>query len=146
MKTFENKLVKVFWDKEKCIHAGQCTDGLPTVFDPERQPWIDVDAATAEEIMKVIDRCPSGALSYEAPGKMDQPKGARSEVTVRVSASGPYLVSGSCHLISCDGRELKAGTTFALCRCGHSRTMPFCDGSHRRVGYKEPSQEEMGPK
>jgi uncharacterized Fe-S cluster protein YjdI len=39
--------------------------GNGAVFDPKRRPWIDLSQASAEEVMRVIDTCPSGALSYE---------------------------------------------------------------------------------
>jgi CDGSH-type Zn-finger protein len=34
--------------------------------------------------------------------------------------------------------------TVALCRCGKSRTRPFCDGSHKLVRFRAPSGEERG--
>jgi CDGSH-type Zn-finger protein len=44
--------------------------------------------------------------------------------------SGPFALGGA------DGSTLLAGTSTWLCRCGHSRSKPFCDGSHERVGFK----------
>lgn len=50
---------------------------------------------------------------------------------------GPLVVRGSFVLRDEDGREIDAGRrTVALCRCGRSRLRPFCDGSHRRSGYR----------
>jgi uncharacterized Fe-S cluster protein YjdI len=64
-KIYENKKIRVFWEPEKCIHSTNCLHGLPQVFDTHKRPWVDIDAAGAEEIKRCIDTCPSGALSYE---------------------------------------------------------------------------------
>ena len=60
-----------------------------------------------------------------------------SEVTIKARANGPYKVEGPARVIDADGREfvLPEGTAIALCRCGHSKTKPFCDKSHKRVGF-----------
>jgi CDGSH-type Zn-finger protein len=60
-----------------------------------------------------------------------------SEVTITVRTNGPYKVEGSVRIVDAEGRELvpPAGRGIALCRCGHSRTKPFCDKSHRRVCF-----------
>jgi uncharacterized Fe-S cluster protein YjdI len=57
--------VVVRYDPAICIHAGECVRGLPSVFSLSRKPWIDVNGATAAEIIEQVKRCPSGALSYE---------------------------------------------------------------------------------
>ena len=60
-----------------------------------------------------------------------------SEVTIKARANGPYKVEGPVRVIDANGDEfvLPAGSAIALCRCGHSRTKPFCDKSHQRVGF-----------
>jgi CDGSH-type Zn-finger protein len=60
-----------------------------------------------------------------------------SEVTITVRTNGPYKVAGPITIQDADGREfvLPAGSAVALCRCGHSATKPFCDASHKRVGF-----------
>lgn len=63
MQEFKNTKIVVRFDGNLCCHAGECVRGLPSVFDPAKEPWIDVDAASAEEIAAVVQRCPSGALS-----------------------------------------------------------------------------------
>ena len=58
-----------------------------------------------------------------------------TDVTVTVRANGPYKVVGPVRIVGADGRDLEPpeGKAIALCRCGHSRTKPFCDSSHKRV-------------
>lgn len=58
-------------------------------------------------------------------------------VTIKVRESGPYLVTGPFTLTDVDGNvyELPEGKAVALCRCGQSSTKPFCDATHRRVGF-----------
>lgn len=60
-----------------------------------------------------------------------------SDVSVTVRANGPYKVVGPIRIVDADGREfaLPEGSAVALCRCGHSQTKPFCDASHKRVGF-----------
>ncbi|SMF96323.1 Uncharacterized Fe-S cluster protein YjdI [Methylomagnum ishizawai] len=65
MQEYKNRQVIVRFNPYACSHAGECVRGLPQVFDPSKEPWIDVDAATPEAIAEVVECCPSGALSYE---------------------------------------------------------------------------------
>ena len=65
MKEYSNNDIKVIWNPEKCIHAGECVKGLPQVFNRDSTPWINMQGASSEEIMSVVDRCPSGALTYK---------------------------------------------------------------------------------
>ena len=60
------------------------------------------------------------------------------EVTIIVRPNGPYRIRGPITLVDVDGNEFDLpGTEFvALCRCGHSKSKPFCDGSHREVGFQ----------
>jgi len=53
-------------------------------------------------------------------------------VEIKVRDNGPYKVTGPVRLIDAEGNAWDIeGETIALCRCGHSQTKPFCDGSHR---------------
>jgi CDGSH-type Zn-finger protein len=74
---------------------------------------------------------------------------SRAEPRVTVSKNGPYLVSGAVPLAGQtivadaeggseewrEGQAFAAQESYALCRCGHSKTKPFCDGSHSKVGF-----------
>ena len=59
------------------------------------------------------------------------------EVVVQVRENGPYKISGPITIVDAEGREfvLPEGSAVALCRCGHSANKPFCDASHKRVGF-----------
>jgi len=54
----------IIWKSGLCNHNGNCIRTLPEVFDLKRRPWVDVTGADIDTIMKVIDECPTGALSY----------------------------------------------------------------------------------
>ena len=58
-----------------------------------------------------------------------------SAVELRPLPDGPLLVAGPV-TIEGPGDEQMSGTGGALCRCGHSANKPFCDGTHRKVGFK----------
>lgn len=68
-KTYETDNLIIHWKPELCEHARECVRGLPQVFDVNKKPWVMPENASDEEIMKVIDRCPSKALSYEIKNK-----------------------------------------------------------------------------
>ena len=62
-----------------------------------------------------------------------------ADVTVRVRDNGPLLVEGPFSLVDAEGNaiQLAAGKpTYALCRCGESKNMPFCDGAHKDCGFE----------
>lgn len=63
-KRYTGKDIDVFFSAEICAHAAKCVKGLPEVFDLKKKPWVNADGAEADEIAKVIDQCPSGALKY----------------------------------------------------------------------------------
>jgi len=61
-----------------------------------------------------------------------------TEVTVQPLKNGPLLVKGPIQLLDAQGKPMtvQEGQPIALCRCGHSATKPFCDGSHQRAGFQ----------
>ena len=58
---------------------------------------------------------------------------------IRCRENGPLLVHGPVKVLDHHGNEFPLPTgkeNVALCRCGQSRTKPFCDGSHRACGFQ----------
>ena len=60
-----------------------------------------------------------------------------TDATITPSDNGPYMVEGPLKIIDADGTEydLSEQTTIFLCRCGHSSTKPFCDGTHEKANF-----------
>lgn len=58
-------------------------------------------------------------------------------VTITPCPNGPLLVRGDMTLVDDAGAPLeRTRRTVALCRCGVSSIKPFCDGSHKTVGFR----------
>lgn len=133
---YRSEHVSVLWFAERCIHSAECIRRLPRVFDPDRRPWIDVDAASADEIADAVLRCPTGALHLGS-----HPRGPRepvpAETTMQPVRNGPLYVRGPLEVRAEDGRLVRADTRIALCRCGRSASMPFCDNSHRAARFRD---------
>jgi CDGSH-type Zn-finger protein len=65
------------------------------------------------------------------------------DVVIVPYKDGPYLVRGPVLLLDQDGQGIEINRrTIALCRCGKSRMRPFCDGTHRLIGFRVPSEPE----
>ncbi len=55
----------------------------------------------------------------------------------RVLEGGPLEVSGDFTLTGKHGDIIEAGSPVYLCRCGSSKNKPFCDGSHKKIGFNK---------
>ncbi len=58
-----------------------------------------------------------------------------TKVIIEARENGPFVVKGLDELRGADGQALEVKPVLALCRCGGSRTKPYCDGSHRTNGF-----------
>jgi CDGSH iron-sulfur domain-containing protein 3 len=66
-----------------------------------------------------------------------------NEVIITPENNGPYHVKGNFDIVTEGGRKIAAeGDETWLCRCGQSANKPFCDGSHKRVGFKSNLDEK----
>jgi uncharacterized Fe-S cluster protein YjdI len=133
-RVYGNDAIEVQWEPRLCIHVRNCVRGLGQVFDPEKRPWIDVDAADPDAIAQTVLSCPTGALHFRRVDGGEQEK-ASAETTVEPRPNGPLFVRGPVKVVDAEGRLIREDTRVALCRCGGSKNKPFCDGSHRRIGF-----------
>jgi len=122
-------------NRSVCAHAGYCTDNLASVFRMKQEPWIDPDAASVEEIVATIRKCPSGALSYSVDDTENLT--ADNEPAIRIAPNGPYIVSGGIELTNTNWGEGVSTDGYTLCRCGASKNKPFCDGSHWSIEFSD---------
>src|SRR5277367_541707 len=75
--------------------------------------------------------------------------GSKHDAKVVITKDGPYLVSGNVPLSKQiiganskgesetweEGEKYPKQEKYALCRCGHSKNKPFCDGTHAKVNF-----------
>ena len=132
---YVGKGITLYDNRGICAHAGVCTDRLKTVFLMGKEPWIDPDGASVEEIIETVEKCPSGALSYSIENGDSRVQQRRPMVTV--TDDGPYAVAGGVELLGVDFGDGAVKERYTLCRCGASKNKPFCDGSHWNVGFRD---------
>ena len=101
----------------------------------KEEPWIHPDAASADEIIATIQKCPSGALSYSLDDVEHRDRGG--EPTIFVAPNGPYVVSGGPDLLDTIWGEGASKEHLTLCRCGGSKNKPFCDGTHWYIEFTD---------
>ena len=62
-----------------------------------------------------------------------------SAIVIRCREDGPLVLPADVKIVDHLGNEFTippGKDNIALCRCGHSRSKPFCDGSHRECGFR----------
>jgi uncharacterized Fe-S cluster protein YjdI len=134
-RAYTNEEITVYWDAQYCIHTAACLMGLPGVFDSGRRPWIDISQAAADDIAQVVMRCPTGALHFRRHDGGNQEE-APAEMSVQPRKNGPLFSRGTIRVVDMQGDLVREDTRVAFCRCGESANKPFCDGTHRAIGYQ----------
>ena len=130
---YSNEQIAVSWEPRLCIHFGACFRRLPGVFKPLDRPWVDVNSAPPDEIAATVMQCPTGALHFERLDGGPQ-EAVPEETRITERPNGPLFVRGHLKIRREDG-SVRDETRVALCRCGQSANKPFCDGTHRRIGF-----------
>lgn len=134
--TYEGKEATVRWDGNLCIHVGECGRADCPLFVAGRDPWAQPDAVSIEEVVEVVERCPTGALSYERHdgGPAESPQGTNQ---VFVTNQGPLYLRGRLKIAGASEEQTGLRTRAALCRCGASKNKPFCDNSHESADFDD---------
>jgi CDGSH-type Zn-finger protein len=57
------------------------------------------------------------------------------KIKMQFKKNGSIRVIGEVDFVDAEGKVIETKTDFSLCRCGHSKEKPFCDGSHRDAGF-----------
>lgn len=125
---WEGNTLRTFFNPNACMHVFYCKP-----LKELRARELDGDADAAAEIARVVQSCPSGALTYESKGP--------SEVAT------PAAVDGAANIDIVEGGEVRIQCAFeineelqerqdndraTLCRCGLSKNKPWCDGRHKK--------------
>lgn len=148
---YKNDEITVYWKPKECIHATTCFRELRSVFNPGKRPWVNMSGASTEEIIRIVDLCPTNALTYKrnedigkpageslkpsVTEKVEAKPGEKAGTEIKVMPDGPLVVKGDFVTIGTDGKEMKKMKITSFCRCGQSLNMPYCDGTHRKIGW-----------
>lgn len=142
-RSYTNGEITVYWDPTECVHAGICFRELHDVFDPARRPWIDLSKADTKQIIDIVERCPTDALTFEYSSKGEKmqtknnpPKYSQiPKPEFKIMRNGPILANGAFTLINPDNTQKQINTITSFCRCGMSQNQPYCDGTHNKKGF-----------
>ena len=127
---WRGKGITIVDNTDVCCRDMSCINNLPQVFAEENP-----DAASVKKIIETIKKCPSGALTYKIGGRHCQ--SFKREPAITVAKNGPLKVVGGIRLKGDLGSKPACPEHYTLCRCGHSRNKPFCDGSHLDIEFKD---------
>ncbi|MGR8940373.1 MAG: CDGSH iron-sulfur domain-containing protein [Gammaproteobacteria bacterium] len=103
-----------------CYRATLCRCGAS-----QNKPFCDSSHASA-----------GFAATGEPPSVDSEPLCERAgRLTITPTPNGPLQVEGNLEVCSGTGRTLIRTQKTWLCRCGASQNKPFCDGTHRKIGF-----------
>jgi uncharacterized Fe-S cluster protein YjdI len=144
VKEYTNSEIKVIWTPKLCIHSTICFTRLPKVFRLGERPWIKMENGSTKDIIEIVEACPTDALKWEwldeSKNKKEEikmeDKGQKQTESVKLFSNGPLLIPKSIDIKDSKGNYLRPGQDKFICRCGHSKNQPFCDGSHMATGFE----------
>jgi CDGSH-type Zn-finger protein len=120
-------------DRSLCTKSGHCTDRFSDVWEMIGQTSDPVVRARLE---LMVELCPSGRLAH-APTSEAEPVEPKFAPSIAVIRDGPLWVRGGIPIESSNGTTYEVRNRVTLCRCGQSSNKPFCDGTHKLVGFRD---------
>ena len=118
-------------DRSICVHAGFCGTRVTNVW---RQVPETAESTVRAQVIAMVEKCPSGALTFRFEGDDVEPLFAQA---IAVIDDGPLWVTGGVAVMASDGAALETRNRVTLCRCGASANKPLCDGSHKTVAFAD---------
>lgn len=132
---FHGSRIDVQWDGRLCIHIAECGNAAGDLFEGGRDPWCIPDKCSSDDVREIVERCPTGALTYRDKGGAHETAPGENDVTV--AYNGPLYASGDLALKGAPDDMPGVRFRVALCRCGRSANKPFCDNSHLKAGFED---------
>ncbi len=134
--SYESEDITIEFDSKRCIHSAECVKNLPSVFDPNKKPWVTPEEASADRIKEVVHHCPTGALKYTSTDTQEKPSRVN---TITIVPDGPLYLRGNIEIQNAEGETLLEDTRMAICRCGESKNKPLCDNTHNEIDFEAPA-------
>ncbi|MEO8477770.1 MAG: CDGSH iron-sulfur domain-containing protein [Actinomycetota bacterium] len=131
---FQGSEVVMGDDHSLCTHAGYCGDRITNVW---RMLGETADPEIRARLTRMVELCPSGTLTWAPEAGSDDVEPV-FEASVAVSDDGPIWVRGGVPVVGPDGEAYEVRNRVTLCRCGRSANKPFCDGTHKSIGFTDP--------
>ncbi|MEO8061325.1 MAG: ferritin-like domain-containing protein [Pseudomonadota bacterium] len=136
----EGRDLTLIYEGKKCIHSRFCVTWGPKVFIANvKGPWINPDAMSTDALTEIAHVCVSGAIRYKRKdGQADESAPQVNLISVR--EGGPYAIRADIRLDDAPASSYR----YTLCRCGASKSKPFCDGSHHEINFAASGEPPTG--
>jgi CDGSH-type Zn-finger protein len=121
-----------------CMHAAFCVGRVRRIPAMMRD---SEDSDIRAHVIGLIEHCPSGSYTYAMDADGDE---IEPDLAVSISVTeeereiaGPLWVTGGIPIVRADGQPFETRNRVTLCRCGQSSNKPLCDGTHRKIEFRE---------
>jgi len=138
-KTYDGPTLTLSDAENLCAFARFC--------DPGGKIWSLIENTNNPKLRKLVIReatnCPSGRLVLhdKKTGKQIEPEFSEPSIAVIedpvIGCSGPLWIQGGIRIESEGGKPYERRNRVTVCRCGAAANMPFCNGSHASIMFKD---------